>query len=55
LTTMLRGSPEYVAGALWALAAIAIGAAGRGNMALSVTAAVAAVVVVVAAILVRRR
>jgi hypothetical protein len=55
MTTMLRGSPGYVAGALWALVAIAIGAAGRGNMALSVTAAVAAVAVVIAAIAVRRR
>ena len=55
MTTMVRGSPGYVAGTLWALVAIAIGAAGRGSVALSVTAAVAAVVVVGAAIVVRRR
>jgi uncharacterized membrane protein YhaH (DUF805 family) len=55
MTTMLRGSAGYVAGVLWALVAIAIGAAGRGSMALSVTAAVAAAVVVGAAIAVRRR
>ena len=55
MTAMLRGSPGYVAGALWALAAIAIGAAGRDSVALSVTAVVAAVVVVGAAIVVRRR
>jgi hypothetical protein len=52
---MLRGSPGYVAGALWALVAIAIGAAGRDSVALSATAAVAAVVVVGAAIAVHRR
>jgi uncharacterized membrane protein YhaH (DUF805 family) len=55
MTTMLRGSPGYVAGVLWALAAIVIGAAGRDSTALSVTAGVAAAVVVVAAIAVRRR
>jgi hypothetical protein len=55
MTTMLRGSPGYVAGALWALVAIAIGAAGRGSLVLSVTAAVAGVVVAGAAIAVRRR
>jgi len=53
MTAMLRGSPGYVAGALWALVAIAIGAAGRDSVALSVTAVVAAVVVVGAAIVVR--
>ncbi|AGB21273.1 hypothetical protein Mycsm_00842 [Mycobacterium sp. JS623] len=55
MTAMLRGSPSYVAGTLWALVAIAIGAADRGSVTLSATAAVAAVVVVGAAIAVRRR
>ncbi|WP_232004658.1 hypothetical protein [Mycobacterium sp. ACS1612] len=50
MTTMLRGSPGYVAGALWALVAIAVGASGRGSTALAVTAGVAAAVVVVAAV-----
>ncbi|MFG1929959.1 hypothetical protein ACGFK1_04800 [Mycobacterium sp. NPDC048908] len=55
MTTMLRGSPGYVAAALWALVAIAISAAGRGSTTLSVTAGVAATVVVIGAIAGHRR
>ncbi|MDG5481275.1 hypothetical protein [Mycolicibacterium gadium] len=50
LTTMLRGTPGYAAGVVWALVAIAIGAAGRGSTFLSVTAVVATVLVVIAAV-----
>lgn len=49
LTTMLRGSLGYVAGVLWALVAIAIGAAQRDSVVLSATAVVAAVLVALAA------
>jgi hypothetical protein len=49
LTTMLRGTLGYVAGVVWALVAIAIGAAQRDSVILSATAVVAAVVVVAAA------
>ena len=45
VTTMLRGSLGYVAGALWALVAIAIGAFQRDSMVLSGLAVVASVVV----------
>lgn len=55
MTAMLRGSLGYVAAALWALVAIAIGAAQRGSMSLATTAGMAAAIVVVAAIAVRRR
>ncbi|WP_286149426.1 hypothetical protein [Mycobacterium sp. IS-1496] len=44
-TVLLRGTPGFVAGVLWALVAIAIGASERGSTALSVTAVVAAVAV----------
>jgi uncharacterized membrane protein YhaH (DUF805 family) len=46
VTTMLRGSVGYVAGALWALVAIAIGAFQRDSMLLSGLAVVAIAVVV---------
>jgi hypothetical protein len=55
LTTMLRGTPGFVAGALWALAAIAAGAAERDSRLLSVTATVAAVVVFGVAVVAFRR
>ena len=55
LTIMLRGSPGYVAGVLWALVAIAIGASQRDSAVLSLTAAVAAVAVVVTAVARYRR
>ncbi|MFS0899119.1 hypothetical protein AB3M98_17140 [Mycolicibacterium litorale] len=44
-TVVLRGTPGYAAGVLWALVAIAIGASQRDSAALSVTAVVAAVAV----------
>ncbi len=49
VTLMLRGTLGYVAGVLWALVAIAVGAAQRGSPVLVSTAAVAAVVVAVVA------
>ncbi len=45
LTRLFRGTAGYVAGVLWALVAIAIGAAQRGSSVLSGTAVVAAVLV----------
>lgn len=45
LTVTLRGTVGYAAGVLWALVAIAIGAAQRDSVLLAATAAVAAVVV----------
>lgn len=50
LTRLFRATPGFVAGALWALVAIAIGAAQRNSSVLSATAAVAAVLVVVVAV-----
>lgn len=50
LTTMLRGTPGYVGGVLWALVAIAIGSAQRDSAVLSATAVVAAVLVAVVAL-----
>lgn len=50
LTTMLRGTPGYAAGVVWALVAIAIGAAGRDSTFLSVTAVVATVLIVIATV-----
>lgn len=55
LTTMLRGTPGYVVGVLWALVAICIGAAQRASAVLSTTAAVAALLVVVASLSALRR
>lgn len=55
MTTMLRGTLGYVAGVIWALVAIAIGASQRDSVALSVTAVVAAVVVAGAAGVAMRR
>ncbi len=55
LTNMLNGTPGYVAGVLWALVAIAIGASERGSAALSATAIAAAVAVLGAAALALRR
>ena len=49
LTRLFRGTPGYVAGVLWALVAIAIGASQRDSAVLSATAAVAAVLVVAVA------
>jgi hypothetical protein len=55
LTNTLNGTPGYVAGVLWALVAIAIGASERGSAALSATAIAAAVAVLGAAALALRR
>lgn len=55
LTVMLRGTPGYVAGVLWALVAIAIGSAHRGSTALSAVAVVCAAVIVVSAVVMWRR
>jgi uncharacterized membrane protein YhaH (DUF805 family) len=56
LTTMLRGTPGFAVGVVWALVAIAIGAADRDSAFLSGTAAVAAVLVIAAtAARIRRR
>lgn len=55
LTTMLRGTPGYAAGVLWALVAIAVGASERGSALLAATALVAAVAVVISAVLALRR
>lgn len=57
LTLMLRGTPGYVAGVLWALVAITVGAAGRGSPVLAGVAAIGATVVAVVAMvaLVARR
>jgi hypothetical protein len=52
LTVMLRGTPGYLAGVLWALVAIAIGAGQRGSAVLSAVAVVCAAVVVVSAVVV---
>ncbi len=50
LTRLFRATPGFVAAVLWALVAIAIGAAQRNSPVLSATAAVAAVLVVVVAV-----
>jgi hypothetical protein len=50
LTTVLRGTPGFVAGVLWALVAIAIGAAQQDSIILAATAVVAAVLVTVVAV-----
>jgi hypothetical protein len=50
-TIMLRGTIGYVVGVLWALVAIAIGAAERGNSTLASTAAFGAVAVLLVAVL----
>ena len=50
LTRLFRGTPGYVAGVVWALVAIAIGAADRGSTFLSTTAVVATVLVVIATV-----
>lgn len=57
VTTMLNGTLGYVAGVLWALVAIAIGASQRGSTVLSATAIAAAITVlgVAALALLRRR
>lgn len=55
LTTMLRGTPGYAAGVVWALVAIVIGANNRDSMFLSATAATAVVLVVIATIIALRR
>ncbi len=55
LTTMLRGTPCYAAGTVWALVAVAIGAAGRDSVFLSTTAGVATVLVVAATVVALRR
>lgn len=49
LATMLRGSLSYVAGGLWALVAIAIGASRGDSGALSITAVVASALVLLTA------
>jgi hypothetical protein len=55
LTVILRGTPGYVAGVLWALIAIAIGSAQRGSTALSAVAVVCAAVIVVSAVVMWRQ
>lgn len=55
LATMLRGTPGYVAGVLWALVAIAVGAAQRDSSVLATTAAVAALLVAAAGVTAMRR
>ncbi len=50
LTVLLRGTPGYVAGVLWALIAAALGAAHRGSPILAGVSAVGAVIVVVTAL-----
>lgn len=47
LTVLLRSTPGYVAGVLWALIAAALGAAHRGSPTLAAASAVGAVLVVV--------
>ncbi|WP_218620480.1 hypothetical protein [Mycolicibacterium hippocampi] len=54
LTTVLRGTWGYLAGAVWALVAITIGAAQRDSVVVSATAGAAALVVVAATVRVRR-
>lgn len=55
LARMLRGTPAYVAGVLWALVAITIGAAQRGSAVLSTTTVLAAVLVLGTAVTAMRR
>lgn len=55
LTLFLRGDLGYTAAALWALAAVAVGAAHRDSAPLSTIAASAAAVVLSAAMAARRR
>lgn len=55
LTRMLRGTPGYAAGVVWAMVAIAIGAADRDSTFLSATAVVAVVLVVAATVAAMRR
>ena len=55
VTTMLRGTVGYAAGVLWALVAVAIGAAQRDGLALSVAAVLAAALVVGMAVVGMRR
>ncbi|MGE2715232.1 hypothetical protein ACQI4L_14325 [Mycolicibacterium litorale] len=49
-TVLLRGTPGYVAGVLWALVAIAIGASQRDSTVLAATAVSAATAVAVVAV-----
>jgi hypothetical protein len=49
LTIAVRGTPGYVAAALWALIAAAIGAAHRGSVTLATASACAAALVLIAA------
>lgn len=55
LTTMLRGTPGYAVGVVWALVAIAIGAHDRGSTLLSTAAVVATGLMVVATVAAMRR
>jgi hypothetical protein len=55
LTVMLRGTPGYVAGVLWALVAIAIGSAQRGSTVLSAVAVACAAVIAVSAVVMWRQ
>jgi len=55
LTVMLRATPGYVAGVLWALVAIAIGSAQRGSAVLSAVAVGCATIVVVSAVVMWRQ
>ncbi len=50
LTIMLRATPGYVGGVLWAFVAIAIGSAQRGSTVLSVTAMIGTAVVIATAV-----
>jgi len=55
LVNMLNGTPGYLAGVLWALVAIAIGASQRGSATLSSTAIAAAIAVLGSGVLAMRR
>lgn len=55
VTNMLNGTPGYVAGVLWALVAITVGASQRGSAPLSATAVAAIVAIIGAAVLALRR
>ena len=51
LTATMRATPGYVVAALWALVAVAVGAADRGSAVLAGLAGAAAAVIVVAAVI----
>lgn len=53
LTANLRATPGYVAAALWALVAVAVGATNRGSAVLAGTAGAASVLVAITAAIYR--